>query len=147
MKGITGLGHVALKVKDIQRSLDFYSGKMGFKEMLRLNKDDGSLWLIYLRITDDQYLELFPDAPEDQAPADGTNGVNHYCLTVEGIESVVEAIVAAGIEIFRPLKTGADGNRQAWVKDPDGNRIELMEMSRDGLQAKAIERLRSAVPA
>jgi lactoylglutathione lyase len=115
--------------------------------MLRLNRDDGSLWLIYLRITDDQYLELFPGASEDQAPADGTNGVNHFCLTVEGIEGVVERIVAAGIEIFRPLKTGADANRQAWIKDPDGNRIELMEMNPDGLQAKAIERLRSAVPA
>ena len=55
MKAIVGLGHVALKVKDIDRSMAFYSGVLGFPEMLRLHHDDGSLFLIYLRVTDDQY--------------------------------------------------------------------------------------------
>ena len=41
-----------------------------------------------------------------------------------------------------PLKTAIDGNRQAWLEDPDGNRIELMEMAPDCLQYKAITRLR-----
>ena len=36
-----------------------------------------------------------------------------------------------------------DGNRQAWIEDPDGNRIELMEMAPDSLQLKAVERLRA----
>ena len=43
MKGITGLGHVAIKVTDLDRSLDYYVNKLGFPEMLRLNKDDGGL--------------------------------------------------------------------------------------------------------
>ena len=42
-----------------------------------------------------------------------------------------------------PLQTAVDGNRQAWLEDPDGNRIELMEMAPDCLQYKAIERLRA----
>jgi len=144
MKGITSLGHVALKVKDIEKSLAFYTGKLGFPEMLRLHRDDGRLWLIYLRITDDQYLELFPEAATDRAPADTANGVNHFCLTVDGIEDVVKELQARGVPLFRPLKEGADYNRQAWVEDPDGNRIELMEMSPRALQFEAIERLRKA---
>ena len=63
MKGISSLAHVALKVKDMDRSLDFYVGKMGFPEMFRLHRD-GKLWIVYLRITDDQYLELFPDGAD-----------------------------------------------------------------------------------
>jgi lactoylglutathione lyase len=43
-----------------------------------------------------------------------------------------------------PLKTAVDGNRQAWLEDPDGNRIELMEMAEDSLQLQAIRRLRAA---
>lgn len=43
---------------------------------------------------------------------------------------------------MRPLITGRDNNRQVWVNDPDGNRVELMEMSPASKQAEAIARLR-----
>jgi hypothetical protein len=41
----------------------------------------------------------------------------------------------------RLIKTGADNNRQAWIQDPDGNRIELMEMVPGALQFKAIKEM------
>ena len=141
MKGITGLGHVAIKVTDLDRSLDYYVNKLGFPEMLRLKKDDGSTWLVYLRITDDQYLEVFPGAENDRAPGWDANGMNHLCLTVDDIDNVLAQIEAAGLKLLLPLKTAIDGNRQAWLEDPDGNRIELMEMAADSLQHKNIRRL------
>lgn len=148
MQGIVGLAHVAIKVTDLDRSLDFYINRLGFPEMLRLNKDDGSTWLVYLRITDDQYLEVFPGAENDRAPGWDANGMNHMCLAVEDIDAVVKRIEAAGISLLLPLKLAVDGNRQAWLEDPDGNRIELMEMDANSLQLKAIARLRGeAVPA
>lgn len=142
VKGITGIGHVAIKVKDLDRSLDYYVNKLGFAEMMRLNKDDGSVWLVYLRITDDQYLEVFPGAESDRAPGWDANGLNHVCLTVDNIDPVLAQIEAQGLELLLPLKTAVDGNRQAWLEDPDGNRIELMEMAPDSLQYRAIRRLR-----
>jgi lactoylglutathione lyase len=142
MQGIVGLAHVAIKVTDLDRSLDFYINRLGFPEMLRLNKDDGSTWLVYLRITDDQYLEVFPGAENDRAPGWDANGMNHMCLAVEDIDAVIKRIEAAGISLLLPLKLAVDGNRQAWIEDPDGNRIELMEMDPGSLQLKAIERLR-----
>ncbi|WP_417310832.1 VOC family protein, partial [Devosia sp.] len=125
------------------RSLDYYVNKLGFPEMLRLTKDDGSVWLVYLRITDHQYLEIFPGAENDRAPGWNANGMNHMCLTVDDIDSVLAQVEAAGLELLLPLKTAIDGNRQAWLEDPDGNRIELMEMAENSLQYAAIERLRS----
>jgi lactoylglutathione lyase len=142
VQGITSLGHVAIRVRDIDRSLAFYTGKLGFAEMLRLHHEDGRLMLVYLRITDAQYLELFPDAAGDRGPPDEANGLNHFCLTVDDIEDMVGQLAGRGIQLIRPLKRGADGNRQAWIEDPDGNRIELMEMAPDGLQVEAIRRLR-----
>ena len=38
---------------------------------------------------------------------------------------------------------GADGNWQAWIEDPDGHRIELMQMMPEGLQANALARMAS----
>jgi len=143
MKGITGIGHVAIKVKDLDRALDYYVNKLGFPEMMRLMKEDGSVWLVYLRITDEQYLEVFPGAENDRAPGWDANGLNHVCLTVDNIDPVLALVKGAGLALLMPLKTAVDGNRQAWLEDPDGNRIELMEMAPDSLQYNAIKRLRA----
>jgi lactoylglutathione lyase len=143
MRGINSIGHVAIRVKDIDRTLDFYVGKLGFERMMHLDRD-GRLWLIYLRITDDQYLEVFPEAEGDHAPDAEANGLNHFCLIVDDIEVVLAQLAATGVPLFRPKKLGPDGNIQAWIQDPDGNRIELMQMAPDGMQADAIKRLKAA---
>ncbi len=143
MQGIVGLTHVAIKVADLNRTLDFYVNKLGFAEMLRLHKDDGDVWLVYLRITDDQFLEVFPGAEGDRAPGWNANGMNHLCLAIDDVNALVAELEAAGIPLLLPLKRALDGNWQAWIEDPDGNRIELMQMDPNSLQLKAIERLRS----
>lgn len=140
--GLAGIGHVALKVADIGRSLEFYRDRMGFPEMMRLNHDDGRLWLVYLRITDMQFLELFPGGEGDRAPGPGATAVNHFCLECHDLETTAAALLDAGITLTVAPKTGADRNRQCWIEDPDGNRIELMEMHPDCLQYRGLKRLR-----
>jgi lactoylglutathione lyase len=148
MKGITGYAHVAIKVKDLDKSLDFYVNKLGFAEMMRLHNKDGSTWLVYLRITDTQYLEIFPGAEGDRAPGWNANGMNHMCLESDDVAALVKELEKVGIPLLMPLKLALDGNWQAWIEDPDGNRIELMQMDKDSLQLKAIARMRGeAVPA
>lgn len=141
MAGFVSLAHVALRAKNLDRTLDFYINKMGFQEIMRLNWKDGSLWLVYLRVTDTQYIELFPDGVGDRAADKEVTGFNHYCLQVEGIEDVVGDLARRGVTITRELREGPDGNRQAWIEDPDGVRIELMEMKRDCVQFEAVKRV------
>lgn len=146
MKGITGFGHVAIKVKDLETSLAFYRDKLGFPEMLRLHNDDGAVWLVYLRVTDLHYLEIFPGAENERAPGWNANGVNHMCLTIDDLDATTARIKQAGIALTAEIQNGLDGNRQAWIEDPDGNRIELMEMAPGCLQYEAIRRLGGTVP-
>ena len=141
MLTVSAITHVAIRVKDIDRTLDFYINKLGFSELLRLDRD-GRLWLVYLRMTDDQYLEVFPAGQGGDAPGADAVGYNHMCLAVPSIDQSVRELEAAGIPLFRPKVQGADGNWQTWIVDPDGHRIEMMEMAADGMQAKAIARLR-----
>lgn len=133
------IGHVAIRVREIGPALDFYVGRLGFREMFRLDRD-GRLWIVYLRITDSQFLEIFPDSRGEQPPSDAV-GYNHLCLEVDDIAETVAALEAADVEIVRPTKLGVDGNLQAWIADPDGHRIEIMQMGPDSMQRKAIERL------
>ncbi|HEY8596854.1 MAG TPA: VOC family protein [Thermomicrobiales bacterium] len=139
--GFTSIGHVAIRANDLENVVAFYTGKLGLAEMFRLNQDDGSLMLVYLRLTDDQYIEIFPNGV-GEPPARNAVGYTHLCLAVSDLEATVAALEAAGVTIDVALKTGKDNNRQAWISDPEGNRIELMEMAADSLQSQAIARLK-----
>ena len=141
MAGISGFGHLALKVQDLAASLDFYRDRLGLKEMTRLVNDKGEAWIVYLRITDTSFLELFPSGHPGRAADEAAVGVNHSCLSIDDIEATTARFAAAGVPLTSPIQTGLDGNRGAWIEDPDGNRIELMEMAPDCLQYRAIAAL------
>lgn len=151
-----GYTHVTLMVCDVKKELDFYKHVLGLPEMFRLHREDGSLFIVYLRLNDRQYLELFPWGVGDNAPAPNARGIHHFCLEVADLDRTVSAVRERGgkMSLWRPdgsaldevdgsaITVGLDHNRQAWIKDPEGNRIELMEMSKDCLQYQAIARLR-----
>ena len=105
MLTISSIAHVAIRVKDIDRTLDFYINKLGFSEMMRLDKD-GRLWLVYLRITDDQYLEVFPEGEGDRAAEREAVGYHHLCLAVPDIQKTVAELDALGIEAHPPDHQG-----------------------------------------
>ena len=141
--GISQIAHWALKVHDLERSLGFYRDTLGFEEMMRIDQDDGQLMLVYLRVTDTQFVELFPRGKGDVAPDEDTTSMHHVCLQVNSIADTADALTAAGVPLFRAAKLGLDGNNQCWIKDPDGNRIEFMQMLPGNMQEKAIARLKS----
>ncbi len=140
---VTSLGHLNLRVADLDAMAHFYRDQVGFQEMTRLKRDNGDTWLIYLRITDDQYLELMTGAETTQAPPDGPAGVTHFCFTIDDLDVEKARLSAAGIEMTTPITRGLDGNRGAWIVDPEGNRIELMEMAPDCIQFQAIRALKA----
>ena len=140
MLTVSSIAHVAIRVKDVDRTLDFYVGKLGMREMMRLDRD-GRLWLLYLRITDTQFLEVFPEGVGERAAERDAVGFNHLCLEIADIDVALHELEAAGVPLIREKQMGADGNWQAWIEDPDGHRIELMQMMPESLQAKAIARM------
>ncbi len=139
MQPFTSLGHINLKVIDLEASIDFYS-KLGFPEFLRLTQNDGKAWIVYLRITDELYIELLPGG-KGRAGDQQATGLNHLCLTTPDIEMTVRELTKVGVPLTSPLdpsKRGVDRNRGCWITDPDGNRIEIMEMAPNCVQYDAI---------
>lgn len=139
MLTVSEIAHVAIMVSDVERTLDFYVKKLGFDEVMRLDRN-GALWLVYLRVTDTQFIEVFHGGTGDRAPAFEAIGYNHLCLSVPDIERSVVELEQAGIPLYREKKFGLDGNWQCWIEDPDGHRIEIMQMMPDGMQMTAIAR-------
>ena len=122
---LTDLGHTAFGVYDLEASLAFYR-KLGLDEAFRLHHPDGSLMLVYLHVGGDRFLELFPNGPE---PDPGrVQSFKHVCLLTEDLRGAVERLREQGVTIEQEPKEGLDGNLQAWIRDPDGNAIELMQL-------------------
>jgi lactoylglutathione lyase len=140
MQTASPLAHMAIQVRDVERSLDFYVNTLGLTEVMRLERD-GRLWLVYLRTADDQFLELCSHGEGGPAIRREASGSSPVCLPVPDMDQCVRDIEAAGIPFYRPIAKQADSNWQCWVRDPDDHRIALMEMAHDIPQGAAIARL------
>lgn len=131
---ISDLGHAAFAVHDVEKTLAFYR-LLGVEEAFRLHHDDGALMLVYLHVAGDRFIEIFPGGPEPDPNRKGS--FMHVCLLTGDLSGVVEHLRGEGVEIDREPVTGLDGNLQAWIRDPDGNAIELMQLVEDSPQRRA----------
>lgn len=143
---VTRLHHTGLTVTDLDRSLDFYAGILGFEVRSRRVIDQP--WLAQLLGLDsavvdavdlaipgtDQILQLFEfSEPVDEPVHPGmTNaGSVHIAFVVEGLREVHDRLVEAGTRPLAPpvsIMSGANaGGRLLCVQDPDGVVVEFFE--------------------
>ena len=135
---ITGIAHAAINTRDMEKSLDFYVRVLGFRKAFSLiHPETNSPWIEYLQ-AGNQFIELFYNAKEDNPWRSSLCGFNHLCLRVDDIYKTVKQIEDAGYPMDRQVNEGRDRNLQAWLKDPDGVRIELMQISPDSPQGKCL---------
>jgi catechol 2,3-dioxygenase-like lactoylglutathione lyase family enzyme len=118
---ITGLAHACFTVSDLERSLAFYRDALGLKPAFDFVNDEGRRFGVYLHFGGRSFIELFEGQLGERAEG---QSYRHVCLEVDDIESTVQTLRERGIEASDP-KLGKDQSWQAWIADPDGNRIEL----------------------
>ncbi len=121
------LDHVMMRVEDLDESLDWYTEHFGYEERGRWEAD--TFTNVYLQA---------PDAHEDGAFLELTynhdgrsyemgDAWGHIAVRVpEGeLEAAYEELMAGGVEDYRDPESC--GGRYAFVKDPDGHEIELVQ--------------------
>ncbi|HAU36382.1 MAG TPA: lactoylglutathione lyase [Phycisphaerales bacterium] len=118
---IKGLAHVCFTVSDLAKSEAFYRDRLGLTTAFDFVRDDGTRFGVYLHVGGRCFLELFEG--KLSARAEG-QPYRHLCLEVDDIEGTVRELRVRGLEVSEP-KLGSDQSWQAWISDPDGNRIEL----------------------
>ena len=131
---IKNIGHVAFSVSDMEKSLHFYCNQLDFTHLFQLKDGKGNPWINYLKITEHQFVELFYS--KDLKSGDGVS-YGHLCLEVDDIEVTVRELESRGVVLAQKITQGSDKNFQAWIIDPDGNRIELMQLHPDCPQLTA----------
>jgi lactoylglutathione lyase len=123
---ITGLAHVALYVKDIEKSRAFYKDFLGYSEPFSLNNANGTLSLTFIKINDRQYIELFPETE----PA--SDRLHHISIETTDAESMRRYLASRGVRVPERVPKGRTGNSNFNIKDPDGHTVEIVQYEPDG---------------
>ncbi len=117
--------HIGLRVSDLERSLAFYVG-LGYEVLGEvLATELGTLTM--LKLPDDEFvsLELVHDPRRGEV---AVAGISHLVIQVESMSDTEAELANRGIHVEPPQSpNGTDDFWTAWVSDPDGYRIELVQ--------------------
>jgi lactoylglutathione lyase len=116
-----------IRVKDIDKSLKFYTEVLNMKLSERRRLEDCELYFL-----DDEsgccQLEL---TYNDDTPENGYNNGNafgHFAFSVHSFEEFTKKINKLGLKyLYEPFDLTGKGSKIGFILDPDGNEIELIE--------------------
>ncbi|SFV38966.1 VOC family protein [Hyphomicrobium facile] len=121
-KGVR-IGHVHLKVADLQRALDFYCGVLGFELMQRL----GSQAAFISAGGYHHHIGLNTwESRGGSAPPPGTTGLYHVAVlypTRAALADALRRLISAGVRLSGASDHGV--SQALYLDDPDGNGVEL----------------------
>ena len=150
---IKEFGHLAFNVADMERSLHFYCDILGLKKAFTIHVPEnikelmpdspvaamaGKDTIVYINMGNGAFLELFYPTPETNMESGGPNyheiGYVHMSLIVDDLFEWDAYLREQGVQIDSDVHAGGDRTSTLWIRDPDGNRIELMKYSPDSPQ-------------
>jgi len=127
--------HTMLRVRDLDRALDFYCNALGLKETRRRVDDKNRYTNVFLTASDDERLlgaagSKGRDAPQveltynwDSEDYGEARYFGHLAFEVDDIYAACERLMKAGVTINRPPRDGT----MAFVRSPDKHSIELLQ--------------------
>jgi glyoxylase I family protein len=145
---IIAADHTGITVANIERSLAFWQGVLGFELSHRAHHtgdlaskvtgvSGAEISLAVLKAPGHKIELLEYHAPADRRRADLRPcdlGSSHVAFTVDNLDAVLDAIASSGWHAAgkpQTLKTGPNaGRRVVYVRDPDGTTIEFMQLPR-----------------
>jgi lipid-A-disaccharide synthase len=124
--------HTMLRVRDLDASLQFYTEQLGMKLLRKRDYPSGKFTLAFVGYgdeADNTVIELTHNW--DQAePYTLGSAFGHLAVGVPDVYKTCERLAAAGVKIPRPAGPMAHGGSViAFIEDPDGYRIELVQRS------------------
>jgi lactoylglutathione lyase len=122
--------HTMIRVRDLQKALDFFCAHLGLVETRRMDSEQGRYTLVFLCAPSDQARAGQHNAPLleltynwDGEEYGGGRNFGHLAYRVDDIYAMCARLQAAGVVINRPPRDG----RMAFVRSPDGISVELLQ--------------------
>lgn len=129
--------HVSLSVKDLKRSIAFYS-TFGFKQVFLLETENNGTSMAHLKLGN-FLLELFQHQdhkPSSQSPSNYEYdlqflGIKHFALRVPSIETAKNKVIEQNLSDHVDIRKGRSGVDYFFIRDPDGCFIEIVQDDRE----------------
>ncbi|MCC3306098.1 lactoylglutathione lyase [Sneathiella sp. HT1-7] len=122
--------HTMIRVKDLDKSIDFYVNNLEMKLLRRTDFPGGKFTLAFVGYGEEKdtaVIELTHNWDQEE-PYDLGNGFGHLALGVQDIYGICDKLAAQGVNIPRPPGPMKHGSSViAFIEDPDGYKIELIE--------------------
>jgi catechol 2,3-dioxygenase-like lactoylglutathione lyase family enzyme len=131
-RGIVGINHVALAVPDIEKAVDYYTKTMGFPEAFRVKTPAGEVQLVYVQVSQNTFIEL--QTINAQRPA----GIYHFGVVVENMPAATAMFKARGADVKEITLSSGTKAILSNVIDPNGVRMELLELPPESLHRQAM---------
>jgi len=132
---VLGVAHMAIYVKDLAKTRQFYEKFLGFAEPFTLpGKDGKGVRIAFVKVNDYQYFEIFNEADR------GEGQLNHISLYTNNDDQMYAYLKSRGVQVLSDkggVGKGKTGNKNFNVKDPDGHIVEMVEYMPDSWTAKA----------
>ena len=130
------LAHVCILAQDLEATRGFYRDVLGMHTRSNFLRD-GRTFGFYLDCGGRSHVEVFQ---KDASTYSELNQINHFCLEVENIDAAIAHIKAKGIDVTAK-KHACDDTFQAWIRDPNGVKIELFEYTDKSAQFTGGDRI------
>ncbi len=129
---VDGISHVTFRVTDLDKAKAFYTGILGFSECFDLKRRDGRLFLVVLKVNDQQFIEILPNLKAGE-----NERMIHVALVTSDVESLHRDLVSRGLSPDALRPAGGDATRAVELMNPEGNKLEFTQYLPDSYQAKA----------
>jgi lactoylglutathione lyase len=119
---VLGVAHVALYIKDLAKTRQFYENFLGYGEPFTLpNKSGDGVRIAFVKINDRQYLELFNESDR------GEGQLNHISIYTDNADRMRDYLASKNVAVPAKVGKGQTGNKNFNIKDPDGHIVEVVE--------------------
>jgi lactoylglutathione lyase len=127
--------HTMVRVRDLEASIDFYTNLLGMRLLRREDFPEGKFTLAFVGYgpeEDEAVIELTHNWDQD-SPYQLGSGYGHIALGVRDIHGVCAELEKRGAKIPRPPGPMKHGTTHiAFIEDPDGYKIELIDLDTRG---------------
>jgi len=131
---VLGVAHMAVYVKDLAKTRQFYEKFLGFAEPFTLpDKDGKGVRIAFVKVNDYQYFEIFNEKDR------GEGQLNHISLYTDDADRMYAYLKSKGVAVLSDkgsVGKGKTGNKNFNVKDPDGHIVEMVQYMPDSWTAR-----------
>jgi lactoylglutathione lyase len=131
---VLGVAHMAIYVKDLAKTRQFYTEFLGFGEPFTLPTADGSgVRIAFVKVNDEQYIEIFTEKDR------GEGQLNHISFHTDDADRMYRYLKSKGVPVLGDkgvVPKGMTGNKNFNVRDPDGHIVEMVEYQPDSWTAR-----------